>query len=298
MIEIILLISGIIYAVRRPGLKRLASSDFPGVDPAKFAAWQAAELKGIDIFLWATWGAFVIKIGIQLVLAFVISQFGVEMNEGVAIGIIFAILIAWLIGLTVAGVYGSRAKKLRFAAGMSWPIRGGRVKGVCPKPDFSGLAVLGLVFAILGLVPCWGIIFASAGLILGLIACGIINRSKETIRGKGIAVAAAIVGGAVIVLQIFLIISMFSKYANIRERAKTSATLGSMGLIRSAIEMYKLDNGNCPRDLSILALYEFPKDAWDRNFVYKVKSTESYELFSLGPDGIEGTKDDIKLNDR
>jgi len=297
MIEIILLISGIIYAVRRRGLKRLASSDFPEVDPAKFAAWQAAELKGIDIFLWATWGAFVIKIGIQLVLAFVISQFDVEMNEGVAIGIIFAILIAWLIGLTVAGVYGSRAKKLRLAAGMSWPIRGGRVKAYS-KSDFSGLAVLGLVFAILGLVPYLGIIFASTGLILGLIARGIINRSEETIRGKGVAVAAAIVGGAVIVLQIFLIISMFSKYANIRERAKTSATLGSMGLIRSAIEMYKLDNGNCPRDLSILALYELPKDAWDRNFIYKVKSTESYELFSLGPDGIEGTKDDIKLIDR
>jgi hypothetical protein len=31
------------------------------------------------------------------------------------------ILVAWLGGLTIAGIQGSKAKKLRTAAGIKWP---------------------------------------------------------------------------------------------------------------------------------------------------------------------------------
>ncbi|MGA2139564.1 MAG: hypothetical protein ABSH14_11935 [Verrucomicrobiia bacterium] len=115
MIEIILLIVGIVYALRRPKLRKLTTQDFPGVDTARFSEWQQAELKGIDIFLWATWGAFVIKIALTVVL----SQ--IPLSESAAITVMVVILVAWLGGLTIAGIQGSKAKKLRTAAGIKWP---------------------------------------------------------------------------------------------------------------------------------------------------------------------------------
>lgn len=115
MIEIILLIVGIAYAVRRPKLRKLTTQDFPDVDAAKFAEWQRAELKALDIFLWATWGAFVIKIALMVVL----SQVG--LSESAAITMMVVILVAWLGGLTIAGIQGSKAKKLRTAVGIKWP---------------------------------------------------------------------------------------------------------------------------------------------------------------------------------
>ena len=50
MLELILLIIGIVYAVRRPKLKRLASADYPDVEKSQFLEWKAAELKGITIY--------------------------------------------------------------------------------------------------------------------------------------------------------------------------------------------------------------------------------------------------------
>jgi hypothetical protein len=115
MIELILLIVGIVYAVRRPKLRKLTTQDFPGVDTGKFLEWQQAELKGIDIFLWATWGAFAIKIALMVVLS------KMRFSESTAITLLVVILVAWLGGLTVAAIQGSKAKKLCKAAGIEWP---------------------------------------------------------------------------------------------------------------------------------------------------------------------------------
>jgi hypothetical protein len=120
MVEIVLLIFGIVYAVRRPKLKRLTPAEYPDVGEAKFLEWKAAELKAISIFLWATWGAFVIKLVIQVILI-ALAQSGGGLSQEAAIGVTIAIIVAWLAGLTTAAVYGSKAKKLRTAAGIQWP---------------------------------------------------------------------------------------------------------------------------------------------------------------------------------
>ncbi len=117
MIEIILLIVGIIYAVRRPKLRRLKPQDFPGVDSAKFLTWQRAEITAIDVFLWATWGAFLLKIGLTILLS------DVRLGDTTGVIVMVAIIVAWLGGLTVAAVMGSRAKELRTKAGISkWDV--------------------------------------------------------------------------------------------------------------------------------------------------------------------------------
>ncbi len=113
MIEIILLVIGIIKAVRRPRLRRLRASEFPGVDPEKFEEWQNpnAQLQATDIFLWATWGAFFVK------LLFVSGTY--HQTSEFIIGIV--ILIGWIIGLIIASVFSRKAKRLGLAASINWP---------------------------------------------------------------------------------------------------------------------------------------------------------------------------------
>jgi fucose permease len=115
MLEIILLIVGIFKAFRRPKLKRLKAENFPDVDAEKFTMWQKAELKATDIFLWATWGALGIKIIIRIALS------GQSFSQQEAITIMLIILAGWFIGLIIAATFGSKAKKLRLAAGITWP---------------------------------------------------------------------------------------------------------------------------------------------------------------------------------
>ncbi len=112
MIELILLIIGIIKLVRRPRLKRLSSLDFPDVETAKFTEWRKAELKATDIFLWATWGAFIIKIIILISLQ-------ESYDRDSALAITGGILFLWFIGLIIAAIYGSKAKALRISLGIN-----------------------------------------------------------------------------------------------------------------------------------------------------------------------------------
>ena len=116
MLEVILLITGIFKAFQRPKLKRLTIQDFPNVDPQKFSEWHQAQLGATDAFLWATWGAFVIKIGILIALS------GSRYSQETGMAITIVILVLWLIGLVISGVMGSSAKKLRIDAGINWPV--------------------------------------------------------------------------------------------------------------------------------------------------------------------------------
>ena len=109
MIEIILLIVGIVHTVRRPRLQKLTPGDFPGVDVAKFFEWQQAELLASDIYLCATWGAAFIKIALFSILA------QIELADDEFLLAFFGWWVVWLGGLTVAAIYGSKAKRLRNA---------------------------------------------------------------------------------------------------------------------------------------------------------------------------------------
>jgi hypothetical protein len=60
MVQFILLIVGIVYANRRPKLKHLCASTFPDVPGDDFTLWKKLEMASIDIFLWTTWGLFIV----------------------------------------------------------------------------------------------------------------------------------------------------------------------------------------------------------------------------------------------
>lgn len=98
------------------------------------------------------------------------------------------------------------------------------------------------------------------------------------------------------------------------DEARIEATKVQMKAIKDALEQYKLDNGFYPNtEQGLKALVEkpttppipqrwrqyldkLPKDAWDRDFVYMSPGVgRPFELRSMGPDGKEGTEDDIDV---
>ena len=72
--------------------------------------------------------------------------------------------------------------------------------------------------------------------------------------------------------------------------------------VKSAIEHFALENPgkSCPKELQELVdskqLKKYPKDPWDHELIYKCpgeKDADSADVSSMGPDGKEGTDDDI-----
>ncbi len=98
------------------------------------------------------------------------------------------------------------------------------------------------------------------------------------------------------------------------DEARIEATKIQMRAIKDALEQYKLDNGMYPTtEQGLKALVEkptvppepprwkgyldkVPKDGWGRDFIYISPGVNKpYELKSVGPDGQEGTEDDIDV---
>ena len=73
--------------------------------------------------------------------------------------------------------------------------------------------------------------------------------------------------------------------------------------LNRAIKAFTKTHGRLPKNLAELtstaggmtpALRYVPKDAWNRNYVYRLESS-GYRIFSTGPDGIADTGDDVTL---
>jgi general secretion pathway protein G len=85
--------------------------------------------------------------------------------------------------------------------------------------------------------------------------------------------------------------------------AKIRAAFGDIKTYQSAIDLYALEhNDQFPKTLDALVsgskkyLRELNKDPWGNPYVYLVPGehhTDSYDLFSMGPDGARGSDDDV-----
>jgi len=98
------------------------------------------------------------------------------------------------------------------------------------------------------------------------------------------------------------------------DKARKESTRLQLKALKSALEQFRIDNGFYPtteQGLKALVekpdippvpkrwhqyLDELPKDGWGNNFVYICPGEKHpYDPFSKGPDGIEGTEDDISV---
>ncbi|RKY38316.1 MAG: type II secretion system protein GspG [Candidatus Omnitrophota bacterium] len=94
------------------------------------------------------------------------------------------------------------------------------------------------------------------------------------------------------------------------EQAKLSvAKVDIEANLSLALDLYEMDNGSYPQSLEDLRtkpagvdswkgpyIKKKPVDPWGREYVYKFPgehNPDSYDLYSLGPDGQAGTKDDV-----
>ncbi|RKQ64086.1 type II secretion system protein G (GspG) [Thermovibrio guaymasensis] len=118
----------------------------------------------------------------------------------------------------------------------------------------------------------------------------------------------------VIVILGLLAAVVAPKFLRSGEEAKATTTKVQMKNIEQALKLYKLHNSIYPtteQGLKALVekpevepvpknwkgpyLDEVPKDAWGNDFIY-VSDGKHFTLVSPGPDGEEGTEDDLKVS--
>ena len=118
----------------------------------------------------------------------------------------------------------------------------------------------------------------------------------------------------VIVILGLLAALVAPKFLKRGEEAKVTTTEVQMKYIEQALKLYKLHNSFYPTtEQGLKALVEkpeedpvpknwkgpymekIPKDAWGNDFIY-ISDGKQFNLISPGPDGEEGTEDDLKVN--
>jgi len=152
-----------------------------------------------------------------------------------------------------------------------------------------------------------------------LVSQGVYNRFlrkvekdlEERYRRKGFTLIEVLVVLIILGLIAAIIVPRITGRV---DEAKIEATKLQLKAVKDALEQYKLDNGSYPStEQGLKALVEkptsppeplrwrqylekVPRDAWGRELIYISPGVNHpYELRSKGPDGEEGTEDDIDV---
>ena len=138
-----------------------------------------------------------------------------------------------------------------------------------------------------------------------------IKINKNVVRNIRRSHAFTLVEILLVVVIIGILAALvIPRIAGSSERARvTAATTDINGGIKSALGAYEVDNGFYPKSLQDLLtqpsdarnwhgpyLDSLPKDPWGYAYVYIFPGKHtpgSYDLYSVGPDGKQGTEDDI-----
>lgn len=110
------------------------------------------------------------------------------------------------------------------------------------------------------------------------------------------------------IMVVIVIIGILSTFVGMNvfsavDDANESKARTEMSTIKTAVKRYRMKRGKFPQSLKELV----PKyiedeegfmDPWDKDYVLKVpgRKKQSFEVFSCGPDGIEGNDDDVTLS--
>jgi hypothetical protein len=141
-----------------------------------------------------------------------------------------------------------------------------------------------------------------------------VRRDPEWYGGYGVAVATltlTIIGGTVAATYG---IANVPRFLENRRVARSAATQAAMYHMASQLEDYKRAYSSYPRntqEIKRAVTESLPVDYWEKTIKYKSQaedlaevsvirtglSYKNFELRSAGPDGIEGTDDDIIMRD-
>ena len=132
----------------------------------------------------------------------------------------------------------------------------------------------------------------------------IVNRKSKIVNGFTL-VEMLLVITIIGILAALVIPKMVGR----SEQARLTAVHADLSSIKTALDAFEVDNGYYPKSLQDLLqqpnnaknwhgpyLDKFPQDPWYNNYIYYYPgkhNQNSYDLLSAGPDGKEGTEDDI-----
>jgi len=129
-----------------------------------------------------------------------------------------------------------------------------------------------------------------------------VNKTR-VLRSQGFTLVEMMVVIVIIGILAGVLITQLSGRA---DRAKVEATRALITQISAQLDLFKLDFNKYPTRLEDLLtmppdvdqkkwppggfLKKYPKDGWDREFIYRVPGTKGqpYDVISLGEDGREG----------
>ena len=116
----------------------------------------------------------------------------------------------------------------------------------------------------------------------------------------------------VLVILVVLASMAVTVFSGTQDRANQQATAAQVGIVKRAVEMYKFHTKNFPDDLNALVskpsdskladlwsgpyIDRMPKDSWDNDFRFAAPgkhNPDSFDVWSVGPDGQDGSDDDI-----
>jgi general secretion pathway protein G len=132
----------------------------------------------------------------------------------------------------------------------------------------------------------------------------IVNRKSKIVNGFTL-VEMLLVITIIGILAALVIPKMVGR----SEQARVTAVHADISSIKTALDAFEVDNGYYPKNMQDLLqapnnaknwhgpyLEKVPQDPWGNNYLYYYPgkhNQNSYDLLSVGPDGKEGSEDDI-----
>ncbi len=167
------------------------------------------------------------------------------------------------------------------------------------QPQKSGLATASLILGLVSFIPFFGVLLGTIAIILGIV--GLNEIKKMGLRGKKMANAGIILGILGILFSVILYGSLyyFGFVSKTGPFAELKPKMSQQILTQNAgtLELYKKQNERYPENLNQATKAGFTiflSDHYLKPFFYKASEDgQSYEMRSLGADGIYGTSDDI-----
>jgi general secretion pathway protein G len=175
----------------------------------------------------------------------------------------------------------------------------------------NALAVWALILGLAGLVLSVVVV----GGLLGLVAALLGSIATTQPGRKGMAVSGIVMGGLSLPVAFYALLFCLFILPTLPflEKSRHVGTISEISNVKTALGVFKTDVGRYPTTAEGLqalvtspagigaawrgSYFErLPADKWGHPLVYRCPGTAdptSYDLLSVGPDGIEGTNDDI-----
>ena len=137
---------------------------------------------------------------------------------------------------------------------------------------------------------------------------GLSGRRHASRRGGFTLIEVLLVLAIIVALGGVVAVSVFSMH----DKADAQTAKTQLSGLENAIKLYRIDMKVLPDRLEDLVMQpsnlppgktwqpyfdrQIPLDPWNQQYVYEKIDNRSFNLYSLGPDGAQGTDDDIHYN--